>query len=370
MWSNLPFDVLAKIFSFLSPDSLARARSTCRHWNACVDTYPIATSFILLSLHHRAWFLALPTRNRGQHCYVHNPVIDNWHLLSLDFLPDPVRPVASIGALILVRPTNCTVLQLALCNPFTRQFRYLPMSNISRTNPAVGVVTLDSVQHGPNPNFRVYVAGGMSEAPQGGAMYELKLEMYDSMDDTWHLVGFVPTEFAVRLTVWTPNESVYSNGVLYWMTSARAYSVMGYEIDGHRWRGFGVPMADKLEFAALLCRNGGLTLVGGASEGEACIWELKEGDRWGLIQKMPMEMGRKLLGGKRSWGSIKCVGSEEAIYLYKELGSGMVVWREMEEKARWAWFWIEGCHSIGGNQVPNLPIKGVFLHPNLFPFTF
>ncbi|XVF24822.1 hypothetical protein REPUB_Repub13aG0160900 [Reevesia pubescens] len=364
MWSNLPFDLLAKIFSFLSPDSLACARSVCRHWHTCVETYPLRTS---LPQHHQAWFLALPTRNRGQLCYVHNPVTDNWHMLSLDFLPDLIRPVASVGTLILVRPTNCTILQLALCNPFTRQFRYLPMLNIIRTNPAVGVVTLESGQHGPNPHFRVYVAGGMSEAPRGGATYEPKLEMYDSMDDTWHIMGFMPMEFAVRLTVWTPNESVYSNEILYWMTSARAYSVMGFEIGSNTWRELSVPMADRLEFAALLWRNGNLTLVGGTSGGDACIWELNEGDSWGLIEKMPIELGIKFLGGKRSWGSTKCVGNEGAICLYRELGSGMAVWRENEEKAKWEWIWVEGCHFIRGKQVPKIPVKGVFLEPNLAP---
>ncbi|KAE8699381.1 Galactose oxidase/kelch repeat superfamily protein isoform 2 [Hibiscus syriacus] len=169
MWGNLPFDVLAKIFSFLSPDSLARARSGCRHWHVCVETYPMTNSFTALPHHHQAWFLGFPARNRGQHGYVHNPVNDNRHMLSFDFLPDPVRPIASMGSLILVRPTNCTVLRLALCNPFTRQFTYLPMLNTTRSNPAVGVITLDSGQDRPNPHFRVYVAGGMSKVPHGGA---------------------------------------------------------------------------------------------------------------------------------------------------------------------------------------------------------
>lgn len=364
MWSNLPFDLLAKIFSFLSPDSLACARSACRHWHTCAERYPLAPP--PYDKHHQAWFLALPTRNRVQRCYVHNPVIGNWHVLSLDFLPDPIRPVASIGNLILVRPTNCTILQLALCNPFTRQFRYLPTLNITRTNPAVGVVTLESDQHGPNPHFRVYVAGGMSE---GGATYENKLEMYDSVDDTWHIMGLMPMEFAVRLTVWTPNESVYSNGVLYWMTSARAYTAMGFEIGSNTWRELSIPMADRLEFAALMWRNGSLTLVGGTSGGDACVWELNEGDdSWGLIEKVPNQLGLKFVGGKRSWGNnTKCVGSEGAICLYRELGSGMVVWRENEEKGKWEWLWVEGCHFIKGKQVQNLPIKGIFLHPNLAP---
>ncbi|KAL9463245.1 hypothetical protein AB3S75_001115 [Citrus x aurantiifolia] len=92
MWSNLHFDVLANIFSFLSPDSLARVKSVCSHWHTCAKLYHLRSG----SQHRRlAWFLALPTRNRGLCCYVHNPAMDKWHVLSLDFLPDPVRPVSA-----------------------------------------------------------------------------------------------------------------------------------------------------------------------------------------------------------------------------------------------------------------------------------
>lgn len=260
LWSNLHFDVLANIFSFLSLDSLARAKSVCNHWRTCAKLYHLRS----VSQHQQlAWFLALPTRNRGLSCYVHNPDIDKWHVLSLDFLPDPVRPVSSIGSFLLLRPINSTILQLILCNPFARQFRYLPLLNISRTNPAVGVVVKGQAQHGPFPYFRIYVAGGMSDEPRGGATYESMVETYDSRHDTWQIIGSVPVEFAVRLTVWTPNESVYTKGMLYWITSARTYSVMGFDMESSTWRKLSVPMAERLEFATLVSRNKKLTLIGG-----------------------------------------------------------------------------------------------------------
>jgi hypothetical protein len=58
--------------------------------------------------------------------------------------------------------------------------------------------------------------------------------------------------FSVRLTVWTPNGNVCVKGTrtttaLYWITSARAYSVMGFDVGNNYWRQFGVPLADKLE---------------------------------------------------------------------------------------------------------------------------
>ncbi|GLU22114.1 hypothetical protein SLE2022_382110 [Rubroshorea leprosula] len=338
-------------------------RSACRRWHTCAKSYLLTSSW---PQHQQPWFLALPTRNRGQCCYAHNPVTGNWHMLSLDFFSVPVRPVASIGSLILLRSTNSTILQLAICNPFTREFRQLPALNITRTNPAVGIVLLESGQHGNSLCFMIYVAGGMSDAPRGGATYESTLEMYDSRTGTWQIVGPMPTEFAVRVTVWTPNDSVYTDGVLYWMTSARAYSVMALEIGSNRWRELSVPLSDRLEFAALVRRNGRLTLVGGMLDGgDGCIWELEEGEKWVLIENVPVELGMRLIGGKRSWGSTKCVGSDGAIWLYREIGSGMVVWRQVEGKGKWEWVWVEGCCFVRGKMVQNLIIKGVLLQPNL-----
>ncbi|OIT22397.1 protein unusual floral organs [Nicotiana attenuata] len=358
MWSNLPFDILANIFYYLSPDSLARAKSACKNWHTC------AKNSASPRRHHPPWFVALPTRITGHFCYGHNPIDDSWHLLPLDFIPNPIRPIAAIGGLILLRQATTTALQLAICNPFTRQFRQFPKLNVTRTNPAVGVIELNSV------NFKVYVAGGMSEASTingGGASYEPTLEVYDSVYNKWKTIGSMPMEFAVRLTVWTPNESVYCNGVLYWITSARAYTIMVYEIEKNKWRELSVPMADRLEFAALVQRNGKLSLVGGTCDAGACIWELSEDNNWIMIEKVAQELGARLLEGKGRWGSIntKCVCTGDAMCLYRDLESGMVVWRECVKNGKWEWHWIEGCGSIKGMKLQNFPIKGLLLHPYL-----
>nr|DAD32647.1 TPA_asm: hypothetical protein HUJ06_011498 [Nelumbo nucifera] len=47
---------------------------------------------------------------------------------------------------------------------------------------------------------------------------------------------------------------------------------------------------------------------------------------------VPTELGRKFLGGKGNWFSTKCVGIDEAVYLYGDLGSELLVWREVAEK--------------------------------------
>ena len=127
-------------------------------------------------------------------------------------------------------------------------------------------------------------------------------------------------------------------------------------------------MADKLEFAALAWRKGKLTLVGGTCGGDAAgIWELSEGDNWEMVEKVGAEMGMKFVGEKESWASTKCVASEGGIYLYKDLGSGMIVWKEIGDQgnSKWDWFWIEGCGAIRGKQLPNLHIKASLIQPNL-----
>lgn len=209
----------------------------------------------------------------------------------------------------------------------------------------------------------------MSEAPRGGATYEPTMEVYDSRRDTWRVVGPLPTEFAVRLTVWTPNDSVFLDGVVYWITSARAYSLMGCDISSNSWLELRVPMAEKLEFAAALRRKGRLAVVGGggACGGGAWVWELGEGDSWVLVGKVPGELGVKFVGEMGSWASTKCVGCDGGIYLYREdFGSGMIAWKEVGESGEWEWSWIEGCSFVGGEKVPqNLQMKGVLIPPNL-----
>ncbi|MFS7971079.1 putative F-box domain, kelch-type beta propeller, F-box-like domain superfamily [Helianthus anomalus] len=350
MWNNLPSDLLSNVFSYLPPHSLARAMVTCRHWHDCARS--------TTSRHqHPPWFVALPTRARNL-CFVHNPIESTWHLLGLKHVPSLTRPVSTIPGhgLILFKSTGSVPLQLSVCDPFTSRFRHLPQLRKPRTNPAVGVIEDCPSQ------FNVYVAGGMCKAASSGAAsYEPTLEMFDSRSKNWTITGSMPIEFAVRLTVWTPNESVYSRGVLYWMTSARAYSIMGFDMSSNKWKELSVPMGDTLEFAAMVPRDGKLAVIGGTHGVNVLVWELGEDDKWNVIERMPVELGKRFVGG-----STKCVGIEGGVCLYKEIAKEMVVWRkDRNHKNKWEWYSIEGCNQISGKRLENYPIKGLFLHPNL-----
>ncbi|KAE8076782.1 hypothetical protein FH972_015409 [Carpinus fangiana] len=88
-------------------------------WHKFAKAFLFSTTSLVVSWHGPPWFVAMPMRSHGRGrlcCYAHNPIPDNWHALSLDFLPHPVRLVGPIGSLILVRPTNSTFLQLVICS--------------------------------------------------------------------------------------------------------------------------------------------------------------------------------------------------------------------------------------------------------------
>ncbi|GJW26311.1 ulp1 protease family, C-terminal catalytic domain-containing protein [Tanacetum coccineum] len=195
---------------------------------------------------------------------------------------------------------------------------HLPHLQKSRTNLAVGVRE-DFTNH-----FKMYVAGGMSEAANGGAAsYEPTLEVFNSKSNKWMVMGSIPVEFAVRLTVWTPNENVYKE--------------------------LGVPMGDTLEFATLVPCDGKVAVVGGTHDGNVLVWELGDGDEWILIERMPLELAKRFAGS-----STKCAGIEGGVCLYKDIDSAMVVWRRVKNhKNKWEWCSIDGCNTVGSSTLPN-----------------
>lgn len=217
MWDQLPSDLLTLIFSFLPPDSLAGAALACHHWHLFATAAAATTP-----RRHPPWFLAMHVTLS----HALNPSTGRWSPLPAPH--SPVRPIAAVAdSLLLCRLLPAASLRLAVSNPFSGSLRRLPPLNRPRSSPAVGVVVGKI-----SGTFKVFVAGGTS-----AAAYESSLEVYESEKGRWRTAGAVPPDLAVRLTVWTPNESVYDgDGGLYWVTSARAYSMVAFELKTGRWR--------------------------------------------------------------------------------------------------------------------------------------
>jgi F-box-like len=362
MWNDLPLDVLSYIFSFLPPNSFANALCACKNWYNCGSVPQFPPCF-------PPWFLAMPScrfhvqSSSSWHsncCYAHDPDLGQWYSLPMDFAPEPIRLVSYLSrGLLLCRFASSASLRLVICNPFTRQIQTLPDLLFSRSNPAIGVIT--GTDSASMFYYIIIVAGGAS-----GSTYQSTLEMYDSRieGDGWRLVGPMPIELAVRLTVWTPNESVHTdNRFLYWITSARAYTVVRLDLACQAWSEVKLPMADWLAWATIFKRKTGrLGLMGGSTETIGQVWELdtQTSDEWRTVSKVPLDLERKF-----GQGGIKCTGAGDAVYLYRDLGSEMLVWSEIE--GREGWNLMEGRSNLG----ITIPFfKATSIHPSLCSSSF
>ncbi|GKD20904.1 F-box domain, cyclin-like protein, partial [Tanacetum coccineum] len=191
MWDNLPSHVLANVFSYLTPCSLACAMAPSRHWHDCGrETRQICR-------HRQPWFIALPTRSTSrQLCFIHDPIQRSWHLLNLEHVPSVTRPVSTIGGqgLILFKSTGGVPIRLSVCNLFTCQFGHLPHLQKSRTNLAVGVRE-DFTKH-----FKLIMG------------YEMDWDKWKELDvpmcDTLEFAILVPCDGKVAVVGGTHDENV------------------------------------------------------------------------------------------------------------------------------------------------------------------
>lgn len=431
-WDSLPLDLLSRILSLLPLASQASATSVCSHWRRAAAPAAADHNVPGEACRRPPWFLTMPARPHPAVpylCYARDPEQSRWHTLSLDFLPrssHPLRLLAPAGPLLICRVPGPTF-RLALCNPFTRQLLQLPDLKVPRSNPALGVVVLDGTNPGAASSsstatvdaahascVRLYVAGGTSAAM---ASYEPTFEAYDHdlaggtpARGRWEAAGAMPPEFAVRLTVWTAGEGVHAVGGVYWVTSARAYSVVRFDTEAGRWSEIRAPMAERLEWASLVEMKGRrLGLVGGIVGEEeqgrqGHVWEMVGDGDWRPVAVVPVvEEWRKAGrsgGGSSGGGSFRCVGAEGVVYLFRDLCSGMLVWREAaatpaattavsgdddkdndaKRYGRWKWDWVDGWKprsrsaSPGGTGTTSsggigtgVAIRAALLHPSLSP---
>ncbi|KAH9297285.1 hypothetical protein KI387_028967, partial [Taxus chinensis] len=46
--------------------------------------------------------------------------------------------------------------------------------------------------------------------------------------DSWDVIVEVPYEYVVRLALWTPNDTVYCNGIMYCLTFPMPYNIISF----------------------------------------------------------------------------------------------------------------------------------------------
>lgn len=370
LWIHMPQDLLGQILSRTSIDNVIRSSSVCKEW----ESYIRSGAFIKLwksawPYQGPPWLFAVSKYNCRDCCCAYNPIANRWYSIPLCFLPPSIRfPVAAIGQQLLIKGSSTGSHHLAVCNPIAKKWRLLPALHRPRLNPCIcGIESKfgPTDKYGCDSSFQVIVAGGSS---QNGNSYEPTIEIYDSCADSWHVIGEVPCEYAVRLAVWTPNDTVYCNGVIYFLTSARPYSIIAFDLVKGTWSEVMVPRPQQLMCSFLIKRRGRLTLVGGLGSPKKCkclnIWEL-QGDGWPEIETMPGEVFNRFFGEKADF-DYKCAGSGDCLYFFRDYHTEILVC-ELFENQRANWRWIS-CFSFVGSKFPRFSFRGMLIQPGLDVF--
>ncbi|KAF5188606.1 Skp1-interacting partner [Thalictrum thalictroides] len=130
----LPQDTLHHIFSNLSLRQIIICRSVCKFFNQTLTSPSFLT---LVSIRSPLRLIALrPSHHHHHHRYVSShqflhvfdPILNQWIKFSLDFLPCrfPIPVASSLGLVYIWVDSPDSSKSLLVCNPLTREFRYLP----------------------------------------------------------------------------------------------------------------------------------------------------------------------------------------------------------------------------------------------------
>ncbi|EFJ05965.1 hypothetical protein SELMODRAFT_272238 [Selaginella moellendorffii] len=360
LWHSLPEDIMDKVFAFMPIESLVAAGLVCKSWNSRIKSSNFQRVYRSTPAREAPWLLACSYNCRDKSC-AFSPTLNKWLNVSLAFLPPYMRfPLAAIGGLIFMRAGLSNLGMLAVCNPIMQTWKELPQMTYKRFNSLVGVFQVDD-----SSGYRIIVAGGTSEC---GGDYECSTEIYDSRTDSWTVLGAIPRYYTVKITVWT-SKTVFCQGTLYCLTSARPYNLMSYNLGTRLWSEMKVPRPACLYSSFLLKRKEKLLLVGGVGTDRVCerihLWELQvESQQWLDKDQMPQHYFQMFYESKGDF-DLKCAGSGDLIYFFKSSHSGMLVCDLSTTPASWQW--LPSCPF--SNHDIKFALRGLFLNPRL-DYTF
>ncbi|CAI0544594.1 unnamed protein product [Linum tenue] len=349
IWNSLPEDILYRILSVASLQTLLLLRSTCKRFNslflspAFISSYKSSQpspSFLLLSHPHFG-------RNRFA---VYDTLRRRWRNRALPistFLP---RSLASSTLLASSKGILCfscpaSPVSFLICNFSTKSTRIVKFPN----HPfPIDSLTLVVPTHSSG-GYKIFALCPGISFRQGF--------VYDSASRRWHQFDDITPNIKTN----TRQEGVIHGDSLYFYT-VEPYSIVGYDLEQRRWNralsvGELIGGGSRVSFVRLVGDAGEqkMYLIGGIATGygtvsEVKVWELDDaGRKWVEQGSMPAEMCRKF--------AAVCYHNYQ--HLYCLWHGGMIclccnTWPEVlwfDVGAR-EWGWLPKC--------PLLPEKGNF----------
>lgn len=368
VWSKVPDDIAASIFSRLTVYDIIRAACACRRFRSLTASHKFLCC-LSDSPRPNLLLLAAPLHLLGSE-WAYDPTLDAWIKLSLAFLqpslPDFSYPVASSGGLLCFGSGR----DFVVCNPITKSWRKLPKVPL----------VVDMVENGQS--FRMSFGEDFEQA------FGLK---WDSITGTYEFVMINhPT------SGWGSSKMIsYSSSLLQWrgqpaLVTAEPCKLQSINIVSCNsgfyslwkkgsslvvyfsssssegiWNEIEAPdCSSTLLNAHLMDRHGSLYMVGGVGSiwlrddmwerpTSIRIWKLDlQSKHWMEVTRMPSPVLHDF-HQYIDFDQLKCCGKDDVIYL-KSPSSGVL----MYDFTMSAWKWLKDLDI-------DMDLGGLILEPSL-----
>lgn len=279
--SFLPKELQEKILAWMPFECICTCRRVCSQWNAIFASSEfISTQWAESPANQSPLLVLIPVKARD-HCVAYCFYTQTWKKCTSSLFFRQEEPVinhitceGSAKGLFLVRseqmvdskPISAT---LAVCNPLTGRFFYLPTMWSIRLVMATGIV------EGEEKTHKVIVVRKSSRRNK-----EPIVEIYDFLKKSWKIVGRLPRNVKEVY----PHNIVFSEGCFYCITkgTAEQTQVMGFSIRDGSFYFVSLPNVPGAEILPYLIACGSRILAAGIidsniiTEQNVIIWELEK----------------------------------------------------------------------------------------------
>eukprot|EP00253_Pinus_taeda_P012181 PITA_12181 len=295
-WSFLPEELQEKILGLIPFEYVCTCRRVCRPWNDIFSsTKFIATQWAESPPNRNPWLVLIPFEERLSDVVINSLICEGsaaglslarivmvYSKFSISSRANTRYDIGMIPdrGMIFFNPK---LFSRVVCNPLTQKFYYLPAMSSIQTIMAIGITAWEKNTH------KVMAVG------KSGQNNETQIvEIYDSLEKSWRIVGHLPRNFqAIYL-----HNIVFSEGFFYCMTkdTAEHKHIMGFSIRDGTFVFAPLPDVTDAEIWPSLIACGSRILVAALIRNFAAniriekviIWELEQ-----VITRMPPSISWK-----------------------------------------------------------------------------
>eukprot|EP01018_Ginkgo_biloba_P032889 Gb_28860 [translate_table: standard] len=316
-WSNLPEEILIRVFTCLPVPSILRLQLVCKQWKCVISSKGFARLWSKTSRPQRPLIIMYQSRDA---IAAYDPSESQWLTMAVPF---PVgithrRIVASDGGLICYVSFCETTQLLIVCNPITKTWRILPELSFSKERCLIGMKA-----NKLKKSYNIYIVENLNDLSNfdiASIKEEIKVMIYDSLDDCW------TTQYSAEVEIegaCKRDRAVWFNGILFSLSLAgppHGLSVYNAQLD--TWSRLLLPFERSIPLSpSILMSNGRLLVAAGAWEflpfSTFDLWELDQSiGKLSMLESIPCALLKEALVEPLTLDTVKRIGDGEVLFFH------------------------------------------------------